>query len=54
MWLRLLASARLDSHLLLSVVLAGDARLLAHFRAEELLPLDSRIRVRLVLERASP
>lgn len=52
--LRLLASARLDSHLLLTVVLAGDARLLAHFRAEELLPLDSRIRVRLVLERASP
>jgi len=52
--LRLLSSARLDSHLLLTVVLAGDQRLLAHFRAEELLPLDSRMRVRLVLERASP
>ena len=52
--LRLLCSARLDSHLLLTVVLAGDQRLLQHFRSEELLPLDSRMRVRLVLERASP
>jgi general secretion pathway protein A len=52
--LRLLASARLDSHLLLTVVLAGDSRLLQHLRAEELAPLDSRMRVRLVLERAAP
>ena len=52
--LRLLSSARLDSHLLLTVVLAGDQRLLQHLRAEELLPLDSRMRVRLVLERAVP
>lgn len=52
--LRLLASARLDSHLLLTVVLAGDQRLLQHLRAEELAPLDSRMRVRLLLERASP
>lgn len=52
--LRLLASARLDSHLLLTVVLAGDSRLLQQLRAEELAPLDSRMRVRLVLERASP
>ena len=52
--LRLLASARLDSHLLLTVVLAGDQRLLQQLRAEELAPLDSRMRVRLVLERASP
>jgi general secretion pathway protein A len=52
--LRLLASARLDSHLLLTVVLAGDQRLLQHFRSEELAPLDSRMRVRLVLERTSP
>jgi type II secretory pathway predicted ATPase ExeA len=52
--LRLLASARLDSHLLLSVVLAGDQRLLQHLRAEELLPLDSRVRVRLLLDRAAP
>jgi len=52
--LRLLSSARLDSHLLLSVVLAGDQRLLQHLRAEELLPLDSRMRVRLGLDRAAP
>lgn len=52
--LRLLSSARLDSHLLLTVVLAGDQRLLQHFRTEELAPLDSRMRVRLVLDRAAP
>jgi type II secretory pathway predicted ATPase ExeA len=52
--LRLLSSARLDSHVLLTVVLAGDARLLQQLRAEELAPLDSRMRVRLLLERASP
>jgi general secretion pathway protein A len=52
--LRLLASARLDSHILLTVVLAGDGRLLERFRTEELLPLGSRIRVRMALERASP
>jgi general secretion pathway protein A len=51
--LRLLGSARLDSHLLLTVVLAGDARLLERFRAEELLPLGSRMRVRLTLDPAS-
>src|SRR6266480_2608685 len=52
--LRLLCSARLDSHLLLTVVLAGDQRLLERFRSEELLPLGSRMRVRLSLERATP
>lgn len=52
--LRLLCSARLDSHLLLTVVLAGDQRLLERFRSEELLPLGSRMRVRLALDRASP
>jgi len=52
--LRLLCSARLDSHLLLTVVLAGDQRLIERFRAEELLPLGSRMRVRLALERLSP
>jgi general secretion pathway protein A len=52
--LRLLASTRLDSHILLTVVLAGDGRLIERFRSEELLPLGSRIRVRLPLERASP
>jgi general secretion pathway protein A len=52
--LRLLASARLDSHILLTVVLAGDGRLIERFRTDELLPLASRIRVRLILERATP
>jgi type II secretory pathway predicted ATPase ExeA len=52
--LRLLASARLDSHILLTVVLAGDGRLLERFRTDEMLPLASRIRVRLTLERATP
>jgi type II secretory pathway predicted ATPase ExeA len=52
--LRLLASTKLDSHILLTVVLAGDGRLLERFRSEELLPLGSRIRVRTALERASP
>jgi type II secretory pathway predicted ATPase ExeA len=52
--LRLLSSARLDSHLLLTVVLAGDQRLLERFRCEELVPLSSRIRVKLALERSPP
>jgi type II secretory pathway predicted ATPase ExeA len=52
--LRLLSSTRLDSHILLTVVLAGDGRLAERFRSEELLPLGSRIRVRLALERATP
>jgi general secretion pathway protein A len=52
--LRLLSSTRLDSHLLLTVVLAGDRRLVERFRSDELLPLGSRMRVRLALERASP
>lgn len=52
--LRLLASARLDSHILLTVVLAGDGRLIERLRSEELLPLGSRIRVRMALERATP
>jgi general secretion pathway protein A len=51
--LRLLSSTRLDSHMLLTVVLAGDGRLVDRFRSDELLPLGSRIRVRLSLERAS-
>jgi type II secretory pathway predicted ATPase ExeA len=40
--LRLLCSARLDSHLLLTVVLAGDQRLAERFRCDELAPLASR------------
>jgi len=51
--LRLLSSTQFDSRLLLSVVLAGDGRLSNKLRREELLPLGSRIRVRLHLEYAS-
>lgn len=52
--LRHLVSARLDSHMLLTAVLAGDTRLGERFRSDELLPLASRMRVKLHLERASP
>ena len=48
--LRLLASADLDSRAILTVVLAGDRRLMEKLRLPELLPLESRLRVRLVLE----
>jgi type II secretory pathway predicted ATPase ExeA len=52
--LRLLSSTRLDAHLLLTTVLAGDGRLLQQLRADELLPLGSRVRVKLLLDRAAP
>ncbi len=52
--LRLLCSARLDSHWLLTAVLAGDGRLVERLRSDELLPLGSRMRVRLSIERATP
>ncbi|MBU2774347.1 AAA family ATPase [Acidithiobacillus ferrooxidans] len=51
--LRLLSSARFDSQTLLSVILAGDARLTEKLRREELVPLGSRIRIRLHTECAS-
>lgn len=51
--LRTLASKELDSRQLLSVVLAGDARLPERLRNPDLLPLGSRIRRRLVLDYAS-
>jgi len=41
--LRLLSSAKLDSHILLTVL-----------RSDELMPLNSRMRVRLALERSTP
>jgi type II secretory pathway predicted ATPase ExeA len=52
--LRLLASADLDSQILLTTVLAGDGRLAERLRADEFLPLASRMRVRLPIERAPP
>lgn len=45
--LRLLTSTDFDSRSLLSVVLAGDGRLLEKLRHDDLLPLGSRIRSRL-------
>jgi type II secretory pathway predicted ATPase ExeA len=51
--LRLLTSMQFDSKIILSVVLAGDARLTERFRRDELLPLGSRIRTRLAMEYAS-
>lgn len=50
--LRVLASKDLDSRQLLSVVFAGDQRLIERLRTPDLLPLGSRIRRRLVLEYA--
>jgi len=47
--LRLLASTEFDSRAILSVVLAGDARLLAKLRSPELQPVASRVRQRLVM-----
>lgn len=52
--LRLLTSTQFDSQLLLSVILAGDQRLNDKLRRDELIPLGSRIRVRLNMEYASP
>jgi type II secretory pathway predicted ATPase ExeA len=52
--LRLLGSTQLDSHLLLTVVLCGDHRLLEALRLPQLVPLGSRLRVRLVHEPLTP
>ncbi len=50
--LRLMASHRFDSQMLISVVLAGDSRLTQRLGCDELLPLGSRIRIRLNTEYA--
>jgi general secretion pathway protein A len=52
--LRLLASTDLDSYILLTTVLAGDGRLAERLRTDDFLPLASRMRVRLAIDRASP
>lgn len=51
--LRILSSTRFDSRIILSVVLAGDARLADKLRREDLVPLGSRIRTRLSMDPAS-
>ena len=52
--LRLLTSSQFDSKVLLNVILAGDQRLNDKLRREELIPLGSRLRIRLTTEYASP
>jgi general secretion pathway protein A len=51
--LRMLASTRFDSLPLLAVVLAGDARLSEALAKDDLLPLGTRMRVRLSLDYAA-
>jgi general secretion pathway protein A len=51
--LRVLSSADFDSTSLLTVILSGDGRLLELLRHEDLIPLGTRIRTRLLLEAAS-
>jgi len=51
--LRMLSSTHFDSRAILTVVLAGDARLPEMFRREDLIPLGSRMRVRLTHEYAT-
>lgn len=48
--LRLLASHKFDSQILLTIVLAGDNRLQQRLKSPELIPLGTRIRTRLHLE----
>jgi type II secretory pathway predicted ATPase ExeA len=52
--LRILASTDFDSRSILTVVLCGDGRLTRQFRHDDLLPIASRIRVRLVLDYLQP
>ena len=51
--LRILSSADFDATSLLTVVLSGDGRLLDRLRQEDLIPLGTRIRTRLVTEPAA-
>jgi type II secretory pathway predicted ATPase ExeA len=52
--LRLLSSVDFDSRSLLTVVLSGDGRLLEKLKGDELAPLHSRIRVKLLMEYTPP
>ena len=52
--LRILASTDFDSRSILTVVLSGDPRLTQQFRRDELIPIASRIRVRLNLDYLTP
>ena len=48
--LRMLGSAHFDSQCLLTIILCGDSRLPERFRAQDLVALGSRIRLRMFLE----
>lgn len=52
--LRLLGSTKLDTCTIVTVILCGDRRLEEKLRTPELLPVDSRIRTRLVLDAETP
>ena len=52
--IRILSSTDYDSHTLLFVILAGDARLKNKLKEEDLLPLKSRIRTHMELDPATP
>jgi type II secretory pathway predicted ATPase ExeA len=52
--LRLLGSTKLDTCTIVTVILCGDRRLEEMLRTQELLPVDSRIRTRLVLDAETP
>jgi type II secretory pathway predicted ATPase ExeA len=51
--LRLLSSTSFDSKIILTVVLGGDKRLIEKLQHPDLLPINSRIRTRLILENYS-
>jgi type II secretory pathway predicted ATPase ExeA len=51
--LRILSSADFDATSLLTIVLSGDERLLDLLRHQDLVPLNTRIRTRLITERAT-
>ena len=51
--IRLLSSANFDSTLFLTVILSGDSRLPELFRHQDLVPLGSRIRTRLIMDYAT-
>jgi general secretion pathway protein A len=52
--LRLLGSTKLDTCTIVTVVLCGDRRLEEKLRTPDLLPVESRIRTRLVLDPETP
>jgi type II secretory pathway predicted ATPase ExeA len=52
--LRILSSTRFDSHNVLTVCLAGDMRLRDKLQQDALLPLASRIRIRLQMDYLNP